>query len=164
MTRTSRHAGGATAFLTERSTAASGRLLRRTLSATGAPTAAATVADSSFDWRTVRGAALVNGTLYYGASDNRVYARPFDPATGTVGMRALPVQGPCWYGDTWDDPRGDGRTHEGVDLITFAGQYVYAVADGTLTSRAWDQPGRISGNAAAIDAAADDGEVEDRGS
>ncbi len=72
-------------YLTERSTAASGRLLRRTLSATGAPTAAATVADSSFDWRTVRGAALVNGTLYYGASDNRVYARPFDPATGAVG-------------------------------------------------------------------------------
>lgn len=64
-----------------------------------------------------------------------------------VPLEALPVQGPCWYGDTWRAPRGGGRTHEGVDLITESGNYVYAVADGVLTKRAWDQPGLRAGNA-----------------
>ncbi len=69
-------------------------------------------------------------------------------ATGWNGtLAALPVQGPCWYGDTWHDGRGSGRVHEGVDLITMEGRYVYAVVDGTLTNRAWDQPGLRAGNA-----------------
>lgn len=62
-------------------------------------------------------------------------------------LDALPVQGPCWYGDTWHDGRGAGRVHEGVDLITAPGRYVYAVVDGVLTNRAWDQPGLRAGNA-----------------
>jgi murein DD-endopeptidase MepM/ murein hydrolase activator NlpD len=64
-----------------------------------------------------------------------------------VPLAALPVQGPCWYGNTWQAPRGGGRRHEGVDLIVESGNYVYAVADGVLTRRAWDQPGSLSGNA-----------------
>jgi murein DD-endopeptidase MepM/ murein hydrolase activator NlpD len=64
-----------------------------------------------------------------------------------VPLAALPVQGPCWYGNTWQAPRGGGRRHEGVDLIVTPGNYVYAVADGVLTRRAWDQPGSLSGNA-----------------
>ena len=63
------------------------------------------------------------------------------------GMQALPAQGPCWYGDTWHVPRGAGRRHEGVDLIAEAGNYVYAVEDGTLSKRAWWQPGLLAGNA-----------------
>jgi LysM repeat protein len=66
---------------------------------------------------------------------------------GAGGMQALPVQGPCWYADSWQAPRGNGRRHEGVDLITSAGNYIYAVTDGTLTRRAWDRPGSLSGNA-----------------
>lgn len=68
-------------------------------------------------------------------------------ASGGVRMDAMPLQGPCWYFDTWHAPRGAGRLHIGVDIITEPGKYVYAVADGRLTGRAWDQPGRISGNA-----------------
>ncbi len=64
-----------------------------------------------------------------------------------VSLAALPVQGPCWYGNTWQAPRGAGRRHEGVDLIVASGNVVYAVADGVLTRRAWDQPGSLSGNA-----------------
>lgn len=64
-----------------------------------------------------------------------------------VPLAALPVQGPCWYGNTWQAPRGGGRRHEGVDLIVTPGNYVYAVADGVLSRRAWDQPGSLSGNA-----------------
>lgn len=73
-------------------------------------------------------------------------SRPAE-STAPVALEALPVQGPCWYGDTWRAPRGNGRTHEGVDLIAESGNYVYAVANGVLTRRAWDQPGSRSGNA-----------------
>ena len=62
-------------------------------------------------------------------------------------LKALPLQGPCGFGDTWRNARANGRRHEGVDLIAPAGRYVYAVTDGTLTRRAWDQPGLIAGNA-----------------
>jgi murein DD-endopeptidase MepM/ murein hydrolase activator NlpD len=64
----------------------------------------------------------------------------------SVQLAALPLQGPCWYGDSWHAPRGGGRKHEGVDLIATSGSYVYAVVDGTLTRRVWDQPGRRAGN------------------
>jgi murein DD-endopeptidase MepM/ murein hydrolase activator NlpD len=57
------------------------------------------------------------------------------------------MQGPCWFSDDWGDPRGAGRTHQGTDLFAAVGSYVYAVVDGTLTRRAWDQPGLRSGNA-----------------
>jgi murein DD-endopeptidase MepM/ murein hydrolase activator NlpD len=63
------------------------------------------------------------------------------------GISALPMQGPCWFSDDWGDPRGAGRRHEGTDLFAAVGSYVYAVVDGTLTRRAWDQPGSRSGNA-----------------
>jgi hypothetical protein len=36
--------------------------------------------------------------------------------------------------------------HEGVDVIAKAGQWVYAVKDGTLTKRYLDAPGSLSGN------------------
>lgn len=67
--------------------------------------------------------------------------------SATVSLEALPTQGPCWYADTWMAPRSGGRRHEGVDLFTKNGEYVYAVVDGVLTDRAWDQPDRRAGNA-----------------
>ena len=72
-----------------------------------------------------------------------------DPVNGTgfVTLTALPLQGPCGYGDSWGAARGAGRTHEGIDMFAVPGQYVYAVTDGVLTRRAWDQPGLRAGNA-----------------
>jgi murein DD-endopeptidase MepM/ murein hydrolase activator NlpD len=66
---------------------------------------------------------------------------------GWVNLDVQPTQGPCWYGDTWMDARSEGRRHEGVDIFTVPGQYVYAVVDGRLSSRIWNQPGLRSGNA-----------------
>ena len=63
-----------------------------------------------------------------------------------VQLDALPVQGPCGYVDTWRAPRGGGRRHAGVDVFARRGEYVYAVTDGRLSGRGWDQPGRRSGN------------------
>ncbi len=62
-------------------------------------------------------------------------------------IAALPMRGPCWFSDDWGDPRGAGRRHEGTDLFAEMRSYVYAVVDGTLTRRAWDQPGLRAGNA-----------------
>lgn len=67
--------------------------------------------------------------------------------SGWADLEALPTQGPCWYSDSWGHPRAGGRKHVGTDIFTVGGEYVYAVADGTLTSRKWAQPGNISGNA-----------------
>ncbi len=64
-----------------------------------------------------------------------------------IPLSAFPVQGPCWYTDTWQAPRGGGRRHEGVDVIARSGLYLYAVTDGTLTKQAFDRPGSLSGNA-----------------
>jgi hypothetical protein len=64
-----------------------GRLLRRTVDGAGAPTGAATTANTAMDWSLVRGAFLVNGTLYYGLGDGGLYARTFDKTTGAVGSQ-----------------------------------------------------------------------------
>lgn len=57
------------------------------------------------------------------------------------------MRGPCWFSDDWGDPRGGGRRHQGTDLFATPMSYIYAVVDGTLTRRTWDQPGMRSGNA-----------------
>ena len=75
--------------------------------------------------------------------------------SGWAELAARPTQGPCWYSDSWGHPRAGGRRHVGVDVFTVTGEYVYAVADGTLTLRKWAQPGNISGNAWRL--TADDG-------
>jgi murein DD-endopeptidase MepM/ murein hydrolase activator NlpD len=73
--------------------------------------------------------------------------RPAAAPSGWVQLDALPLQGPCWYGDTWGDGRGGGRRHEGTDMFAMPGAYVYAVFDGVLSSRRWAGSGAISGNA-----------------
>jgi murein DD-endopeptidase MepM/ murein hydrolase activator NlpD len=65
----------------------------------------------------------------------------------SIQLAAFPAQGPCWFTDTWQAPRGVGRVHEGVDIMAKAGQYVYAVANGTLSKQTLDRPGSLSGNA-----------------
>lgn len=56
------------------------------------------------------------------------------PAPAAIpSLAAFPMQGKCWFGDTWHDPRSGGRKHEGTDLIGAAGLAIYAVANGTIT-------------------------------
>jgi LysM repeat protein len=75
---------------------------------------------------------------------------PAPPAAPTgaplVSIPFFPVQGPCSFADTYAAPRGSGRSHEGVDIIAKAGQWIYAVNDGTLTKRYLDAAGSLSGN------------------
>jgi hypothetical protein len=66
-----------------------GKLLRRPVDASGAPTAAATTANTAIDWSLVRGAFLLNGNLYYGLGDGGFYARTFNKTTAAVGSQRV---------------------------------------------------------------------------
>jgi peptidoglycan hydrolase-like protein with peptidoglycan-binding domain len=72
-----------------------------------------------------------------------------DSTTTPSPIRAqiFPVQGPCWFTDTWHAPRSGGRRHLGVDIIAPKGKAVYAVTDGIITRTFQDRPGSLGGNA-----------------
>lgn len=65
---------------------------------------------------------------------------------GSVKLERFPVQGNCFFGDTWHAARGGGRQHEGVDVIANEGNLLYAVVDGEISKQYWDQPGALAGN------------------
>jgi len=66
---------------------AGGVLQRRAVNAAGQPTGSPSTANSAFDWSTVRGAFLLNGTLYYGLSNGSFNKRTFDKTTGATGAQ-----------------------------------------------------------------------------
>lgn len=71
---------------------------------------------------------------------------PAAPNPGSVRFDVFPVQGRCYFGDSYGYNRSGGRTHLGVDIIAPAGKLIYAVADGTITKIYADYPGSLSGN------------------
>lgn len=92
-----------------------------------------------------------SGTSHSGNNDNSndTSSTSNSPITATI----FPVQGPCWFTDTWLAPRSGGRRHQGVDIIAPSGKAVYAVADGTITRVFLDRPGSLGGNALRLTAA-----------
>lgn len=78
-----------------------------------------------------------------------------DSGSSSVHMLRFPVQGQCFFGDTWHAPRGGGRKHEGVDIIAPSGNLLYAVVDGHVSKQYWDFPGALAGNGLRV--AQDDG-------
>jgi peptidoglycan hydrolase-like protein with peptidoglycan-binding domain len=71
---------------------------------------------------------------------------PSAPSAASVKMKVFPVQGKCWFADTWLAPRGTGRTHQGTDVIAAEGKLLYAVVDGTVSKVYSDYPGSRAGN------------------
>lgn len=87
-----------------------GALLRQAVDGSGAPIGAATTANTGLDWSTVRGAFLVNGTLYYGLGDGGLYARTFSASDGVMGaQRAV---------NLYDDPETGQRIPFAIASIT----------------------------------------------
>jgi hypothetical protein len=70
---------------------------------------------------------------------------PVQPV-GAVTLQAFPVQGTCGYIDTFGAPRSGGRSHEGVDILAKANQFIYAVSDGTLTKQYIAGTNTLTGN------------------
>jgi murein DD-endopeptidase MepM/ murein hydrolase activator NlpD len=91
----------------------------------------------------------VTGTITQATADKMGLAASSSappPSSGNVVMQRFPIQGQCYYGNTWHAPRGSGRVHEGVDVIAAEGKLLYAVVDGTISKQYWDQPGALAGN------------------
>ena len=64
-----------------------------------------------------------------------------------TSIAVFPVRPACYFIDTFGDPRGTDRKHEGVDIIANRGQDVFAVADGTITKIYTVDTAKLSGNA-----------------
>jgi murein DD-endopeptidase MepM/ murein hydrolase activator NlpD len=71
---------------------------------------------------------------------------PTPAPTVAVTIDVFPVQGRCWFGDTWMAPRGGGRLHEGVDIIAAKGNLLYAAVTGRISRIYTDFPGALAGN------------------
>ena len=74
---------------------------------------------------------------------------PMDPPTApaiAVSLEAKPVQGPCYYGDSWLAARSGGRVHLGVDILAAEGNQVFAVAAGTVTKLYTPEHDPLTGN------------------
>ncbi len=71
---------------------------------------------------------------------------PAPPTSAGVSIDVFPVQGKCWFGDTWMAPRGGGRLHEGLDIIAARGNLLYAAVSGTVSKLYYDFPGALAGN------------------
>ena len=52
-----------------------------------------------------------------------------------------PIDGPLAFGDDFGAPRGGGRRHAGVDLLSPRGSLNVAVVDGTIETRPWSGGG-----------------------
>lgn len=63
-----------------------------------------------------------------------------------VTLAVFPVKPACYFTDTWGDPRGTDRQHEGVDIIAKKGTEIVAVADGTITKIYTADTSKLSGN------------------
>ncbi|MDX2379694.1 MAG: peptidoglycan-binding protein [Acidimicrobiia bacterium] len=73
-------------------------------------------------------------------------AAPAPVSSVNISFKVFPVQGRCYFGDTWHAPRGGGRTHLGIDIIAKEGNLLYAAVDGEVSKQYWDQPGSRAGN------------------
>ena len=71
---------------------------------------------------------------------------PAVAAAPSITLQAFPVQGKCFYGDSWHVPRGGGRLHEGTDIGAAEGKYVYAAGDGRITKQYVAGTNQLTGN------------------
>jgi peptidoglycan hydrolase-like protein with peptidoglycan-binding domain len=71
---------------------------------------------------------------------------PAAPDPSSVSLAVFPVQGACYFGDSWGYARSGGRVHLGVDILAPEGKLLYAVAAGTITKIYADYPGSLAGN------------------
>ena len=62
-----------------------------------------------------------------------------------IRLEAKPVQGPCYYGDTWNAARGSGRAHLGTDILAAEGSPLFAVVTGKVI-QIYNADAPLSGN------------------
>lgn len=77
-------------------------------------------------------------------------AAPVVAPTPSVTLESKIVQGPCFYGDTWNAARGNGRTHMGVDIGAAEGKELYAAATGKVIQIYTPEKDPLAGNGVKI--------------
>jgi hypothetical protein len=87
-----------------------GSLLRRPVGPTGAPTGVATTVNAAMDWSSVRGAFLLNGSVYYGLATGGLYKRTFNASTGDIGAQQSV--------NLFDDPDNGARIPFAITAMT----------------------------------------------
>lgn len=113
----------------------------------GNATRSALIAFQSVNGIPQNGVVTAKGARILGLGTGTVgITNPNTNSGGAVQMERFPVQGLCFYGDTWHAARGGGRLHVGVDIIANEGNLLYAVVDGEISKLYWDQPGALAGN------------------
>lgn len=82
------------------------------------------IADPTFPWNNVRGAVLINGTVYLGWSNGYFYSRPFD-GTSFGGLSAVdPYDDPYWSNVS----TGRGMTYRGMAPNFYFSQIQYVTS------------------------------------
>jgi hypothetical protein len=89
---------------------APGVLQRRAVDGAGVPTGTPSTANTTMDWSTVRGAFLLNGTVYYGLDDGNLYKRTFTKTTGALGTQRVV--------NLYNDPDNGGRIPFSITSVT----------------------------------------------
>lgn len=112
----------------------------------GNATKSALIAFQSVNGITQNGVVTEKGASLLGLGSGSVGIVNPNSGGGSVQLERFPVQGNCFFGDTWGAARGGGRRHEGVDVIANEGKLLYAVVDGEISKQYWDQPGALAGN------------------
>jgi hypothetical protein len=87
-----------------------GVLQRRTVDSSGAPTGSPSTANSAMDWSTVRGAFLLNGTVYYGLNNGSFNRRTFDKVSGATGAQVAV--------NLYNDPESGTRIPFAISTMT----------------------------------------------
>ena len=87
-----------------------GTLQRRTMTASGTPSGSPTAANSSMDWSQVRGAFMLNGSVYYGLSSGGFFKRTFTASTGALGAQQTV--------NLYDDPDNGQRIPWSITSMT----------------------------------------------
>ena len=109
----------------------------------GSGTAAAVTAFQKA--RGIRATGVVDRATAEALALTPVSAPAIAPAS-SITLQAFPVQGKCFYGDTWHVSRGAGRLHEGTDIGAAAGKNVYAAGDGRITKQYLAGTNQLTGN------------------
>jgi murein DD-endopeptidase MepM/ murein hydrolase activator NlpD len=76
-----------------------------------------------------------------GDSTTTTAAPPPPPPPPNPGTRVCPVDGATTFRDSWGEPRGEGRTHTGTDMMAAAGTPLIAIESGVIYHPSWHWAG-----------------------
>jgi septal ring factor EnvC (AmiA/AmiB activator) len=87
---------------------------------------------------TIPGQTTVPGETTVPTSPGTTEPPPLPPPAGTM---VCPVDGATTFRDSWGEPRPEGRSHSGVDMIASSGTPLVAIETGVISRASWHYAG-----------------------